>query len=73
MLLRLDEYVDRSLSPFELRLVEAHLDDCLHCAGQFRFEVELVRSIRERLRRIEVPAHLVQRVLMRLEAEAAGS
>jgi anti-sigma factor (TIGR02949 family) len=69
MIRRLDEYVDRSLTPRELRKVEAHLADCLGCAAQFRFEVALVRSIRERLRRIEVPPHLVENVMRRLEAE----
>lgn len=71
--LRLDEYVDRALSAAEVRLVEAHLEECLRCASQFRFEVSLVRSIRERLSRIEVPAGLVEGVLRRLDAEAASS
>lgn len=73
MILRLDEYVDRALSPEELRLVEAHLEDCLRCASQFRFEVALVHSIRERLQRIEMPTHLVDAVLRRLDAESAAS
>ena len=72
-ILRLDEYVDRALAPGELRLVEAHLEECLHCASQFRFEVALVQSIRERLRRIDVPAGLVETVLRRLDAESAPS
>lgn len=71
--LRLDEYVDRALSAAEARLVEAHLEECLRCASQFRFEIALVRSIRERLRRIEVPAGLVEDVLRRLDAESASS
>lgn len=73
MILRLDEYVDRALSPRELLLVEAHLEHCLRCASQFRFEAALVRSIRERLRRIEVPPGLVATVLRRLDAESASS
>lgn len=72
-ILRLDEYVDRALAPAEVRLVETHLEECLRCASQFRFEVALVRSIRERLRRIEVPAGLVETVLRRLDAESASS
>jgi anti-sigma factor RsiW len=68
-ILRLDEYVDRALAPAESRLVEAHLEHCLRCAGQFRFETSLVRSIRERLRRIEVPADLMASVLRRLDSD----
>ena len=72
-ILRLDEYVDRALAPAELRLVEAHLEHCLRCANQFRFETSLVRSIRERLRRIEVPADLMASVLRRLDGDSARS
>jgi anti-sigma factor (TIGR02949 family) len=66
---RLDEYVDRSLTPRERRQVEAHLDGCLECAAKFRFEAALVGTIRERLRRIDVPPHLFETVLRRLEAD----
>jgi anti-sigma factor (TIGR02949 family) len=67
---RLDEYVDRSLGPRERRQVEAHLAGCLDCAAKFRFEAALVTAIRERLRRIDVPSHLVESVLRRLDDEA---
>jgi anti-sigma factor (TIGR02949 family) len=67
---RLDEYVDRSLTPRERRQVETHLAGCLDCAAKFRFETELVRAIRERLRRIDVPPHLFETVVRRLQAEA---
>ena len=67
---RLDEYVDRCLTPRERRQVEAHLSECLECAAKFRFEIVLVRRIRERLRRIDVPPQLFETVVRRLEAEA---
>jgi anti-sigma factor RsiW len=66
----LDEYVDRCLTARERRQVEAHLAGCLECAAKFRFETALVRSIRERLRRIDVPPHLFEAVVRRLESEA---
>jgi hypothetical protein len=50
--------------------VEAHLAGCLDCAAKFRFETALVNAIRERLRRIDVPPHLFESVLRRLEDEA---
>ena len=69
MIRRLDEYVDRSLSPRERRRVEAHLTRCLGCATQFQFETILLGLIRERLRRIDVPRDLLTNVLRRLAAE----
>jgi len=69
MMLRLDEYVDRNLSPRERRRVEAHLTRCLGCATQFQFEAILLSLIRERLRRIDVPHDLLANVLRRLAAE----
>jgi anti-sigma factor (TIGR02949 family) len=69
MIRRLDEYLDSSLSPRERRQVDAHLDRCAGCAAQFRFEVGLVRLIRERLRRIDVPRDLLDNVLRHLAGE----
>jgi anti-sigma factor RsiW len=69
MIRRLDEYVDRSLSPRERRQVEAHLNRCLGCEAQFRFEATLLGLIRERLRRIDVPHDLLDNVIRRLAAE----
>jgi anti-sigma factor (TIGR02949 family) len=66
---RLDEYVDRALSPAELREVEAHLNDCVRCAQEFGFEVALVRGIRARLRRLRVPPSLLRGIRLRLRAE----
>ena len=68
MIRRLDEYADRSLSPRERRQVEAHLNRCLECATQFRFEVALLGLIRERLRRIDIPRDLLGSVTRRLAA-----
>jgi len=66
---RLDEYVDRSLTPRERRQVETHLAGCLECAAKFRFEAALVGAIRDRLRRIDVPPHLFGSVVRRLESD----
>jgi hypothetical protein len=72
MVLRLDDYVDRALSPTELELVEEHLLECVTCAGQFRFEVSLIAALRERLRRITLPDDLLGRIRDRLEASQVG-
>ena len=66
---RLDEYVDRSLSPRERRQVETHLNRCLGCEAQFRFEAALLRLIQERLRQIDIPHDLLDNVIRRLTAE----
>jgi anti-sigma factor (TIGR02949 family) len=64
---RLDDYLDRELSPQELRLVREHLHDCVRCASDFRFEEALVREIRARVRRLALPPDLLSRIMRRLE------
>jgi anti-sigma factor (TIGR02949 family) len=69
MVLRLDDFVDRTLSPAELELVEEHLLECVECAREFRFEVSVVDRLRERLSRLAVPENLLRRVRERLESD----
>ncbi|HWB40614.1 MAG TPA: zf-HC2 domain-containing protein [Gemmatimonadales bacterium] len=66
MVLRLDDFVDRALSPADLELVEEHLLECAKCAEKFRFESSLVASLRDRLGRIAAPEGLLQSVRDRL-------
>lgn len=66
---RLDDYVDRALSPNELQAVEAHLEECLRCAQKFRFESSLVEGIRARLRRLSIPPSLSRNIRLRLRAD----
>ena len=67
---RLDDYVDRALSPEEIGRVEGHLEECLRCLGAFRFEAALIEGIQTRLRRLQIPIGLLQRISLRLRAEA---
>lgn len=53
---RLDDYVDRELSPDEIDRVEEHLATCAECAGEARFESELVRELKAKLGRLRVPS-----------------
>ena len=69
---RLDDYIDRELSPEDMRMVERHIEACLRCAWRYRFEISLIQEIRSRLRRIRVPGDLVARIKLRLDAEMAG-
>lgn len=63
---RLDDYVDRELSSEEMRLVQEHLEICAACAGEHRFESTVIHEVRDRLRRIELPAGLMARISERL-------
>jgi anti-sigma factor (TIGR02949 family) len=63
---RLDDYVDRELSPDDLHQIERHLEICATCASEFRVEGEVLRTIRAKLARIEVPPGLHARVWRRL-------
>ena len=69
---RLDDYIDRELSPSDLLMVEQHIEECLRCAGRYRYEISLIREVRRRLRGIRLPADLMARIRLRLDAEAAG-
>ena len=59
---RLDDFMDRQLGSEQVARVEAHLAECLHCAARFRFEADVLESIRRRVRRISLPPDLAIRV-----------
>jgi anti-sigma factor (TIGR02949 family) len=65
---RLDDYVDRELSPADLEQVARHLEICATCAQEFRIEGDVLRAIRRKLARIRMPAGLEGRVWRRLAA-----
>jgi len=65
---RLDDFLDRELTPAEAAEVERHLAVCAHCAGEYAFEAAVLEGLKRRLRRITAPPELVQRILGGLEA-----
>lgn len=67
---RLDDYVDRELSPDDLLQVERHLEICATCASEFRIEGQVLQAIRSKLARIEAPSDLHARVWRRLNLAA---
>lgn len=72
-LARLDDYLDRRLSPRERRLVEQHLAVCTACTSKYRFETTFVSDVRRKLARIDVPPRLADRIHHALsQAGAAG-
>jgi len=67
---RLDDYLDRRLSPEESRLIEQHLQACDACTKEFVFEASVIEGVREKLRRVEAPADLLERINARITREA---
>lgn len=66
---RLDDYLDRELTPVELRLVREHLETCAACASEHRFELGVLTGVREKLHRLAVPDDLMARIAARIAAE----
>ena len=64
---RLDDFLDRELSAEEMRLVREHLDLCEACAMEHRFERRVLDDVKRKLRRIDMPAGLVDRVHAAIE------
>jgi anti-sigma factor (TIGR02949 family) len=63
---RLDDYLDRRLTPDDIRLIEEHLHVCDACSREFTFEASVIKGVREKLRRISAPADLSARIAKRI-------
>jgi anti-sigma factor (TIGR02949 family) len=59
---RLDDYLDRQLSPEETRLIEEHLHHCAACSREFVFEASVIHAVRRKLRRLAAPPDLLERI-----------
>ncbi len=59
---RLDDYVDRELNEAELRQVREHIETCAACAGVFQTESGRLDQLKQKLRRVAVPADLMARI-----------
>lgn len=73
--LRVNDYVDRELSPDEHDAVAAHLIECVECSAVFQFEADIIADLKAKLRRIQLPPALKQLVAdaMLRGAEAADA
>jgi anti-sigma factor (TIGR02949 family) len=69
---RLDDFLDRRLSPGETKLVEDHLKICDACTREFAFEASVLSGIKQKLRRISAPPDLLDRILVRLSSSQGG-
>ena len=59
---RLNDYLDRELSPAEMAMVKEHLETCAQCASEHAFEESVLRELKNKLRRIDLPQSLVDKV-----------
>jgi anti-sigma factor (TIGR02949 family) len=64
---RLDDYLDRELTPHEMQLVNEHLEVCAMCASEYAFEATALDRLRDKLSRIAAPADLMAKVSRSLE------
>ena len=69
---RLDDYLDRELSPGESRQVAIHLAICLKCAQYYRFERGFLEDMRAKLARVETPPELMGQIRQSLHAIENG-
>ena len=59
---RINDYLDRELSAEEMALVRAHLDTCGECAGEYDFESTVLSELKAKLRRIDLPPAVLEKV-----------
>jgi anti-sigma factor (TIGR02949 family) len=64
---RLDDYLDRELTPHEMHLVNEHLEVCAMCASEYAFEARTLERLRDKLSRLAAPADLMAKVSRALE------
>ena len=69
---RLNDYLDRELTPREMQLVKRHLKICHECSKKFAFEAELLNQIKGKLKNIDLPADLMERVSLALSDDFAS-
>ena len=65
---RVQDYLDRELSAEETVHVREHLETCERCAHEFRFEARVLDTLKQRLRRVDVPESLRARVAHAIDA-----
>ena len=59
---RLNDYLDRELSPAETVLIKEHLETCAQCASALAFEASVLQELKSKLRRIEIPPALREKI-----------
>jgi len=63
---RLNDYVDRELSPREMQLVKRHLKICHECTKRFAFEEDVIRQVSSKLESLQEPEGLMARLSQKI-------
>ena len=58
----MEDYLDKELTRQDMQRVQEHLDICIACASEYRFQADTIAQIRRRLQHIYAPAGLLARV-----------
>jgi anti-sigma factor (TIGR02949 family) len=69
---RLNDFLDRRLSPEEMKIIEEHLEICAWCAREFNFETSVLFVVKRKLLQLDVPPDLVSKILSQLPPSAEG-
>jgi anti-sigma factor (TIGR02949 family) len=64
---RLDDFLDRRLTPDETKIIEEHLHICAWCAREFNFEASVLSGVKRKLRQLQAPPGLLAKVLSQLQ------
>jgi anti-sigma factor (TIGR02949 family) len=64
---RLEDFIDRELSPGEMKLVEEHIKICEWCTGAYQFESSFIRQVKVRVQRIAAPEGLLSKISRALD------
>lgn len=67
-LAHLDDYLDRELSPQEIKQVEWHLRICHHCSQKFAFEANFLSELTAKVQHIETDNEQIVSLLDRIKA-----
>lgn len=64
-------YLDRELAPEDVQQVERHLSACPGCEEHFRFDGDVLRFVKQRVPRAQMPDTMQERLLERFRGAPA--
>lgn len=70
---RLQDYLDRELTPAEILAVEAHLAQCGMCAEEFHYEASILRHVRRAMADEPLPDDLAAAVAAVLDRYSSAT
>lgn len=65
---RLDDYLDRELSPQDVKLVERHLRICHHCSQIYATEASFLVELKDKVQRVDTEDAQVTALLNRIKS-----